>query len=61
MAKKQKQKNITMDDDTWDMLQELERHTTLTASALFRQYVRDAFREMRKQKAEDRALLDRPQ
>ena len=51
------QKNITLDDDTLAMLKELELETTLTASALVRQYIRDAFRDMRRRKATEADLL----
>lgn len=52
-----KQKNITLDEDTMAMLDELERKQALSASALIRQYIRDAFREMRRRELEEGDIL----
>jgi len=59
MAKEQK--NISLDPTTKQQLEELEEYTTLTASALIRQYIREAYRRMLEEKKAERALMASPQ
>lgn len=50
------QKNITLDEQTAQQLAALEEETTLTASALIRQYIREAYRAMLQRRAQEREL-----
>lgn len=52
------QKNLTLDDQTLKELDELELDYRLSASALIRRLIHDAYIDMLKRRREERALLE---